>query len=523
MANLPETEDFSEGTYQIETSDRVLGGPGGISNKQAEQLGNRTAWLKAAITKIIDGTTTVAVAAKLATGRTLKFKGAATGSGSYDGSGDTEITLTLADSGIEAGTYTKGPFNLKGLAVSGSNPTTLAGYGITDALRVGVISQQLPVLAAPLPGGTDGSGTGGALQIREAQAVGNTKTDLSYAPRVLFHWQGQKAKDLAMSSVGDLLWGGSTLWHAGNFDPASKANGADVTAALGLKANKATTLGGYGIADAFTKDQANAAIAAAIAALVNSAPGALDTLKELSDALGGDPNFATTILNALGLKADKATSLLIGAPSRQRPVLAGSVAAGADGGADGKGGAIEIREVNEVAGGQTDLNWAPSILFNWSGKFARYLKMSVLGDLIWGDKKIWTEGNFNPATKANTVDVTNALALKANTADVLAAAAMTANGRLVIPTSSGPLYIQWYEGPLAGAETDSYPAISHPVAFPSQCLFAGVFTRSTSSNTLSDQMFQMEYWDRLGVKVFPQWFGTGNQSLVKPLIFAIGK
>ena len=41
----------------------------------------------------------------------------------------------------------------------------------------------------------------------------------------------------------------------------------------------------------------------AVANLVNSAPEALDTLKELSDALGADANYATTISTALGLKA----------------------------------------------------------------------------------------------------------------------------------------------------------------------------------------------------------------------------
>jgi hypothetical protein len=44
-------------------------------------------------------------------------------------------------------------------------------------------------------------------------------------------------------------------------------------------------------------------VAAAISALVDSAPGALDTLKELADALGDDSNFATTITAALALKA----------------------------------------------------------------------------------------------------------------------------------------------------------------------------------------------------------------------------
>ena len=39
--------------------------------------------------------------------------------------------------------------------------------------------------------------------------------------------------------------------------------------------------------------------------LINSAPEALDTLKELADALNSDPNFATTVTNQLSNKADK--------------------------------------------------------------------------------------------------------------------------------------------------------------------------------------------------------------------------
>ena len=393
-----------------------------------------------------------------------------------------------------------------------------------QALRVGSVSDQRPILSGNLAAGADNNadGPGGAISIREVGEVGAAKSELDWAPGIHFHWFNRFARYLKMSAVGDLIWGNKRVWTEWNFDPSTKANSIDVTNALASKANKGTTLAAYEIGDAFTKTQANAAIAAAIAGLVNSAPGALDTLKELSDALGGDPNFATTIVNALGLKADKTAALLVDSVSRQRPVLAGNLAAGSDNLLDGLGGAIEVREVNEVAGSQSDLKWAPGILFHWSTKFARYLKMSVLGDLIWGDKKIWTEGNFNPATKANTLDVTNALALKANIADVLAAAAMTANGRLMIPTSSGTLYIQWYEGPIADAEGVTYPAVSHPVPFPARCLFAGVFTRSTSSTVMSDQMFQMEYWDRLGVKVFPQWFGSGSQGLVKPLILAIG-
>lgn len=45
----------------------------------------------------------------------------------------------------------------------------------------------------------------------------------------------------------------------------------------------------------------------AVANLVNGSPEALDTLKELSDALGNDPNFAATVAAQIGGKVDKIT------------------------------------------------------------------------------------------------------------------------------------------------------------------------------------------------------------------------
>lgn len=49
-------------------------------------------------------------------------------------------------------------------------------------------------------------------------------------------------------------------------------------------------------------------VQATIAALVNSSPEALDTLNELAAALGNDPNFATTMTNALAGKMDKSAN-----------------------------------------------------------------------------------------------------------------------------------------------------------------------------------------------------------------------
>ncbi|HDD9568850.1 TPA: tail fiber protein [Escherichia coli] len=51
MANLPETPQWEDGIYQIEVSDPVLGGPDGISNRQAKQLASRTSYLKQQVEK----------------------------------------------------------------------------------------------------------------------------------------------------------------------------------------------------------------------------------------------------------------------------------------------------------------------------------------------------------------------------------------------------------------------------------------------------------------------------------------
>ncbi|HCL9632443.1 TPA: tail fiber protein [Escherichia coli] len=61
---------------------------------------------------------------------------------------------------------------------------------------------------------------------------------------------------------------------------------------------------------------ANAAfVYAAINALINGAPGTMDTLKEIAAAINNDPNFSTTINNALALKAPLASPALTGIPT----------------------------------------------------------------------------------------------------------------------------------------------------------------------------------------------------------------
>lgn len=245
MADLPESTEWATGIYQLETSDPVLGGPEGISNLQAKQLVSRTRWLKLKFDSLIDGTVSVAKAVKLATARTISISGAATGNTSFDGSANSNITLTLTDSGVTAATYPVVTVNGKGLVTAGraliatdipalswgqitsGKPTTLSGYGITDAYTVTQTNTAL-ALKAPLA----------------SPALMGTPTAPTAAP-------GTNTQQLANTAF----------------------------------------------------------VQATISAVVAGAPGALDTLKELSDALGGDPNFANTIVNALAKKPDKATTL----------------------------------------------------------------------------------------------------------------------------------------------------------------------------------------------------------------------
>lgn len=84
------------------------------------------------------------------------------------------------------------------------------------------------------------------------------------------------------------------------------ASNAQSNAASALSLHEADTTNIHGIADTSelaTKTYTNNAVSTAVSNLLNSAPAALDTLKELADALGNDSNYASTITTALAQKA----------------------------------------------------------------------------------------------------------------------------------------------------------------------------------------------------------------------------
>jgi phage-related tail fiber protein len=207
MAALSEEASWSPGIYQLETTDPVLGGPDGIDNLQAKQLANRTSYLKQNLEALEAGTTLAGKASILATARTLSVTGDATWSISFNGSANGSGVLTLANSGATAGTFTKVTINAKGLVTSGANPTTLAGYGITDAQPLDADLTALAALVATGLYANTGAGTAAARSI--AVGVG-----------------------LSVSN-GDAVAGNPTLTNTGVLSVAGTANQVIVSGATG--------------------------------------------------------------------------------------------------------------------------------------------------------------------------------------------------------------------------------------------------------------------------------------------------
>ena len=93
-----------------------------------------------------------------------------------------------------------------------------------------------------------------------------------------------------------------SLGNVNNTSDANKPISTLTQAALNLKADTSNV---YVKSEVYTQTQVNTKIAD----VVGGAPGTLDTLKELSDALGSNTNFATTTASALGERLVKGNNL----------------------------------------------------------------------------------------------------------------------------------------------------------------------------------------------------------------------
>ncbi|MDF1687312.1 MAG: hypothetical protein P1U50_11030 [Parvibaculaceae bacterium] len=286
MANLSEETVWEEGIYQLETTDPVLGGPDGIDNRQAKELANRTQYLKAqtdlrapiespaftgnptaltqalgtnnttlATTAFIQAAISALVASSPGTLDTLNELAAALGD---DPNFAATVTALIATK-LDASVYNANDILAKLVTVHGT------GSGLdADKLNGHAGSYYAPT-ASPALTGTPTAPTAGA---------GNATTQIANTEFV---------QTEISNGLGDI----DLSLYAPKVSPALTGN---PTAPTQTPGTNNTTLA----TTAFTQ--------AAIAALVASSPGTLDTLNELAAALGDDPNFATTMTTLIGTK-----------------------------------------------------------------------------------------------------------------------------------------------------------------------------------------------------------------------------
>lgn len=247
-------------------------------------------------------------AGKLTTARNIAVSGAATGSASFDGSQDVTIALTLATSGVKAGTYNSVTVNDKGLVTGATNVV----YEIED----------ITGLKAALEDRYTKSEVDNLIANAEVDAYTKAETD-----EIVEGLEAEIASKALKNEVYTKTEMDKTVGDI-NTAVAGKANSTDVytktevNTELGKKADKSTTytktevdglldgkadsatsLSGYGITDAYNKTEVDGLLGSkADTATVNAAlAGKADNSTVTT--------LETNLTNAINGKADKATSL----------------------------------------------------------------------------------------------------------------------------------------------------------------------------------------------------------------------
>jgi phage-related tail fiber protein len=196
------------------------------------------------INGLIEGTTPAGKAKQLETARKVSISGAGTGAVGFDGSKDVDLALTLADSGIKAGTYAKVTVNVKGLVTDGGalkaedipnldyskitsgKPTTIDGYGITDAIKTGtygLASNTAPLSsidAIGLPGGFHYFGAGPTGFAPYVGLINVPYGSAGYAGQIGFQQGNAEPRLLLRSVQQDGTWTPTReAFHTGNLNP----------------------------------------------------------------------------------------------------------------------------------------------------------------------------------------------------------------------------------------------------------------------------------------------------------------
>ncbi len=90
-------------------------------------------------------------ATKLASTKNFSITGDITAPAiAYDHSGNVALAATLSNTGVAAGTYNSVTVDAKGRVTGATNPTTLAGYGITDGVTTDTLTTEINALKAQI-------------------------------------------------------------------------------------------------------------------------------------------------------------------------------------------------------------------------------------------------------------------------------------------------------------------------------------------------------------------------------------
>lgn len=191
-------------------------------------------------------------------------------------------------SGLEAALSAKAPLASPALTGSPTAPTAGSGTNTTQIATTAFVQQEITGFGAgDMARSVYDTNNDGKVDAAEAADsvpwAGVTGKPTSFAPATHSHSIAQvTGLQTALDEKAPLA------------SPALMGTPTAPTAAVGTN----------------TTQLANTAfVQAAIAALVDAAPGALDTLNELAAALGNDPNFATSVTNGLAGKLEKASNL----------------------------------------------------------------------------------------------------------------------------------------------------------------------------------------------------------------------
>lgn len=216
----------------------------------------------------LDATANAVSASKLASARTIALIGDVTGSALFDGSGNINITAV-----VDNDSHTHAFANLT------AKPTTIAGFGITDAINVSekgsangvatlggdgkVPSAQLPayvddILEYANLAGFPATGATGIIYL----ALDTNKMYRWSGTVYVFITSGAVDSVAGKTGVVTLVKGDVGLGNVDNTSDVAKPVSTAQQTALDGKADLATTLAGYGITDAYTIAGIEAYIAA---------------------------------------------------------------------------------------------------------------------------------------------------------------------------------------------------------------------------------------------------------------------